>query len=91
MSSYPAVCGMSSTLLYEAWLFGKTVFSIQPNLKMPWLNFYQDLEGIFYTEKNFDADLLSALEDASQVLNISNPRYEIINKHKNAVQDILNI
>lgn len=91
LSSYPAVCGMSSTLLYEAWLFGKKVFSIQPNLKMPWLNFYQDLEGIFYTEKDFDTNMLLALEDVSKALNISNPRYEIINKHKNAVKEILNI
>ena len=91
LSSYPTICGMSSTLLYEAWICGMKIFSIQPNLKLPWLNFYQDLEGIFYTEKNFDIEMLLVLEDFSQSQRTLRPRYKVIERHKNAVHDILNI
>lgn len=89
--SYPTVCGMSSTLLYEAWICGMKIFSIQPNLKMPWLDFYQDLEGIFYTEKNFNTETLSVLEDFSKSKRSPNPKHEVIHRHKNVVKNILNL
>jgi len=89
--SYPTVCGMSSTLLYEAWICGMKIFSIQPNLKMPWLDFYQELEGIFYTEKNFNTETLSVLEDFSKSKRSPNPRHEVIHRHKNVVKNILNL
>lgn len=91
LHSYPTVCGMSSTLLYEAWICGMKIFSIQPNLKMPWLDFYQNLEGIFYTEKNFNTEMLSVLEDFSQSKRSPDPRYEVIHRHKNVVKNILNL
>lgn len=43
------VIGMASILLYEAWLIGKPVASLQPSLRSPHLRFF-DQEGILFSD-----------------------------------------
>ena len=91
VESYPTICGMSSTLLYESWLLGKPIFSIQPNLKMPWLSFYKDLENIIFTDDIVGTKFLKTLEDLSNSFINIEPKYDIVDKHKESVKSILDI
>ncbi len=44
------VAGMASTLLYEAWLTGKPVLSIQPGLRNDALRMMQQKSGVFFID-----------------------------------------
>ena len=45
------VSGMASTLLYEAWLIGKPVISIQPNLRNDSLRMMQSKSGVVFIDQ----------------------------------------
>ena len=53
---YSGVMGMSSTVLYEAWLFGMRVISIQPNLKNHSLFESMNRDGITLITKTDDIE-----------------------------------
>lgn len=46
-----AVVGMASTLLYEAWLVGVPVLSLQPGLKLDSLRMMKGREGVMFLEE----------------------------------------
>lgn len=46
INRYKGIIGMSSTVLYEAWLIGFPVLSLQPNLKIKSLNEAMNRDGI---------------------------------------------
>lgn len=55
-----AVIGMSSTLLYESWLLGVPVASVQPNLRVDSLRMMSEREGVcFITEQGSAVQQLS--------------------------------
>ena len=45
------VIGMSSVLLYEAWLCGHPVLSVQPNLQLESLRFYASKKGLTFVDR----------------------------------------
>jgi hypothetical protein len=45
------VAGMASLILYESWLLGKPVLSLQPHLTNQQLNFLEDREGAYTVTK----------------------------------------
>jgi len=62
------VIGMSSILLYEAWIHGKTVISIQPNLTLKSLESFTKRPGIkAFTKATFAANYLNKLFGNEQV------------------------
>ena len=91
LSFYPMICGMSSTLLYEAWLSGMQISSIQPRLKMKWLSFYKDLEGAIFWDKNLNENIIRMLESSSESFHNIQPNYNVLKNHSNSVKNILKI
>jgi len=78
------VAGMSSTLLYEAWLVGKPVISIQPGLRNESLRMMQDREGVVFIDDYKIAhrkvrDWLLSLDTDSEIS--MKPDFE---RHRNA-------
>jgi hypothetical protein len=55
-----AVAGMTSILLYEAWLLGQPTLSLQPGLVRPDLRIYRDRPGVHCVEGPQDAAQLGA-------------------------------
>jgi len=55
------VAGMGSVLLYEAWLLGKPVISIQPGLRLPSLQMLQHRQDVVFVDS--DASLSELLTD----------------------------
>jgi hypothetical protein len=55
LHSSHAVIGMTSILLYEAWLIGKTVLSVQPNLRLPSLGALNFRQGLHFCTSSLDA------------------------------------
>ena len=53
------VLGMASILLYEAWLIGKPVISVQPNLLISDLRILSNRENVFFVDdiKNLDSQI----------------------------------
>jgi hypothetical protein len=47
-----AVAGMASVLLYEAWLLGKPVLSVQPGLRLPPLRMLAKREGVAFADSD---------------------------------------
>ena len=81
---------MSSTLLYEAWLSGMQISSIQPRLKMKWLSFYKDLEGAIFWDKNLNENIIRMLESSSESFHNIQPN-NVLKNHSNSVKNILKI
>ncbi len=79
------VVGMASILLYEAWLGGIPVLSMQPNCQWPSLRRFASLEGINYacTDENI-TNAVGAWLAQSRVA-VPSPRPELF-LHKNAPQ-----
>ena len=50
------VAGMASILMYEAWLLGKPVISIQPGVQNESLRMLKKREGVFFIESYEDVD-----------------------------------
>jgi hypothetical protein len=55
------VAGMGSVLLYEAWLLGKPVISIQPDLRIPSLQMLQHRQDVVFVDS--DARITELLTD----------------------------
>lgn len=79
------VAGMASILLYEAWLGGIPVLSMQPNCRLPSLQRFASLEGINYACR--DEDIAHAVEVwlAQARVAVPLPRVELF-LHKRAPQ-----
>jgi len=59
------VCGMASILLYESWLLGKPVLTLQPGLCRPELAWIQNKQGTFnITQTSQMPEIFSAWIDA---------------------------
>lgn len=57
--SADAVAGMASILLYEAWLLGKPVASIQPGLRTASLRMLQERKDVLFIENEENSALLN--------------------------------
>jgi hypothetical protein len=51
-----AVVGMASLLLYEAWLLGKPVMSLQPGLRVKPLRMLESREGVLFIDRRENMD-----------------------------------
>jgi len=85
------VTGMTSTLLYEAWLLGKPVLSLQPGLRNDSQRMLSGKEGVILVDKyknsnKIISDWLLALHDQT-----TSRQYTEIMHHKNANRLILEI
>lgn len=92
MLAYAAgVAGMASVLLYEAWLIGIPVLSLQPGLKIPNLDYLKDKEGCFTVTK--EEDLYLEFEkwlEAMETYKGLNPRDDYL-LHSKAAERICQI
>ncbi len=83
-----AVVGMSSTLLYEAWLLGLPILSIQPGLRNDSLRMIGDRDGVTLIDKKERADemVLTWLDRCNSLKR--KPCRDEIELHRNAVENI---
>jgi hypothetical protein len=89
------VTGMASTLLYEAWLVGKPVLSLQPGLRNDSLRMLSEKDGVVFIDKyaNANEQVLEWFSDLSDCLKYR-PQSEL-KRHKQApikiVKEIIDI
>lgn len=91
LSHAAGVAGMASILLYEAWLIGIPVLSLQPGLKIPNLDYLKDKDGCFTItkEEGSDPEFEKWLE-ATKTYNGSIPRDDYL-LHSTAAERICQI
>jgi len=86
------IIGMASILLYEAWLVGKPVISIQPNLKNKQLEYLKDKLSPFFIddEESFNDIMNNWLKYIGNYKSINKKREEL-KFHENASDRIIKI
>lgn len=84
-----AVAGMASILLYEAWLIGKPVISLQPDLRNEQLAFMKEKEGAFIllNDSEWDYKIDDWMRTVPEFVEFNNVNSEFI-IHKNASEKI---
>lgn len=81
------VAGMSSILLYEAWLLGRPTISLQPGLTIAGLRTLSRRDGvIFHTSRVGTAEAV-----AEWLAHRPRDRMPDLNQHANAAQNVLNL
>tara|TARA_Y100000590_G_scaffold470726_1_gene668683 strand:- start:154498 stop:155556 length:1059 start_codon:yes stop_codon:yes gene_type:complete len=85
------VVGMSSILLYQSWLLGKNVISLQPGLVSDKFNFLENFNGIMCnkTAESISIDLGIWMKRLNEGDNL--PQIELIGQHERAIQNILEV
>ena len=91
LGTVSGVAGMASILLYEAWLLGLPVLSMQPNCRFPSMRRFEFLDEIHYTKhmENITQTTVSWLEQCQQQ-GVSTPRSDMF-LHKNAPMTIASL
>ena len=90
--SADGVIGMASVLLYEAWLIGKPVISLQPGLRIKDLAFMNNREGCYFLDNgdNLTHTLGKFLVDIERQPREGQPRGDI-RLHSHAAEIISNL
>jgi hypothetical protein len=86
-----AVAGMASILLYEAWLLGKPVISLQPGLRQKQLRMLQKRNGVVFIDSYEEVTTsLASWVMAIRTGNLTALRPEV-KLHKNAPENIFRL
>jgi len=87
---YQGIVGMSSSVLYEAWLFGLPTLSIQPNLLNPSLKIAMQREGICLVSNQDHAvhEITQWLSMLTSNPNIHKVKFEELNRHEGSIKII---
>ena len=88
------VVGMSSTLLYESWLLGIPVLSIQPNSKKPLLEMLKNKKNVeFVNVKNNINNVITNWigKVINEEYSFKNDHSKILVFHKNSPERFINI
>jgi hypothetical protein len=85
------VAGMASILLYEAWLLGKPVISLQPNLRQDALRMLQKRQGVVFVDAYEGAE--KAIRTWLEVLQpgLKNTPHSNLDIHRAAPEKIMTI
>lgn len=84
------VCGMASALLYEAWLIGKPVLSLQPGLCTSELSYLKAKKGCYFiAEEQIAEEIISMwMEEVLGKKPDIAERYRELESHRNAPQEV---
>jgi hypothetical protein len=87
---YQGIVGMSSSVLYEAWLFGLPTLSIQPNLRNPSLKIAMQRKGICLVLNQDHAlhEITQWLSTLTSNPNIHTVKFEELNRHVGSIKII---
>jgi len=83
------VIGMASTLLYEAWLVGKHVLSIQPNLRNDSLRFLSNKKRVTFIDQSVNSEniIIKWLSDISDKKDL--PFNDELKLHRNSIKSVV--
>lgn len=90
LSMVSGVAGMASILLYEAWLGGFPVLSMQPDCRLPALRRFASLQDVAYTDKESAIPAITAGWLAQCRQTAPRPRHELF-LHKAAPRNVMEI
>lgn len=87
---YQGIVGMSSSVLYEAWLFGIPTISIQPNLLNSSLKIAMQREGIYLVSNQDHAvhEITQWLSMLTSNPNIHKVKFEELKRHEGSIKMI---
>ncbi|MCP4668348.1 MAG: hypothetical protein GY849_18545 [Deltaproteobacteria bacterium] len=87
------VCGMASILVYEAWLIGKPVLSLQPGLRQDQLFFLSNKKGChFLAEEKLSQHKFSAwMEEVEGGIIDTSKRHLELDRHRKAPENVSRI
>ena len=90
LSIADGIAGMASLQLYEAWLLGKPVLSLQPGVRLAELRMLEACEGVVFVDREEDFPRIRKWVSDMPTGTVLTPRPEL-RRHGQAAEKILEL